>query len=271
MEYTDTVMKQFLMLIISCIVLIHAVYPQESEPAIQEYSPWTFFGGLNYIYNADGAGTTSTVGTQGLDSAPSPLVGFLGFEYRHPLPKQGVFFAPSASFFLLTYLWANDRALPAEIENRTAFVPAILLDASFLYTIQKDRFLFSFGGGPGIMLRYAFLESGVSEDETSYSGDVPAGEQVDNINSYLWSSLRWFYPMAQGNIRYQLPNGWGAGASLRLGLPIFNIWSDPDTSLADSLMILFALTITAPSGEKIHIEDPFQSTDIDQPEPDTAP
>lgn len=271
MGYTDSIVKQLLMVFISLIILTRAVYPQEAGVAAAEYSPWTFFGGLNYLYNADGSGTTSTVGTNGLDSAPSPLAGFLGFEYRHPLPKQGVYFAPSASFFLLAYLWANDRALPAEIENRTAFVPSILLDGSFLYTIKKDQFLFSLGGGPGVMLRYAFLESGVSKDEKSHSEDMPAGEQVKNINRYLWSSLRWFYPMLHGSVRYQLKNGWGAGASLRLGLPVFNIWSDPGTNIADSLMVLFALTITAPAGDKIRIENPYEREEVPVPEPETTP
>lgn len=271
MEYTEIIVKKPLLIAISLILLMHAAYPQESDTTVPEYSPWTFFGGLNYLYNADGAGTTSTVGTDGLKSAPSPLVGFLGFEYRHPVLRPGVYFSPSASFFLLAYLWANDRALPAEIENRTAFVPAILLDGSLLYTIEKDRFLFSFGGGPGVMLRYAFLESGVSESEKSYSEDMPAGEQVKHINKYLWSSLRWFYPMLQGSVRYQLANGWGAGASLRLGLPVFNIWSKPDTGIADSLMVLFALTITAPSGDKIHIENPYERTEVPPPDPETAP
>lgn len=271
MGYTSIVVKQLLMIIISLIILTRTVHSQEAAVAAPEYSPWTFFGGLNYLYNADGAGTTSTVGTNGLDSAPSPLAGFLGFEYRHPLPKQGVYFAPSASFFLLAYLWANDRALPAEIENRTAFVPSILLDGSFLYTIKKDQFLFSLGGGPGVMLRYAFLESGVSKDEKSHSEDMPAGEQVKHINRYLWSSLRWFYPMLHGSVRYQLKNGWGAGASLRLGLPVFNIWSNPGTNIADSLMVLFALTITAPAGDKIRIQNPYEREEIPVPEPENTP
>lgn len=251
-------MKRRVVIIISSIILASSLslYAQETSSGLNGYSPWTFFGGLNYIYNANGSDITEVPGMDsdgspgGLDSAPSPLVGLLGMEYRLPVWKPGVYFSPSVSLFMLSYLWADDCALPAEIENRTAFVPAILLDASFLYTIEKDRFLISLGGGPSVLLRYGFLESGVSSDEKSYESDMEAGDQVDKINEYMWSSLRWFYPMLQAGVRYRLTNGWGAGASLRAGLPIFNIWTDTDDNIADSLMIIFALTITPPAGDK---------------------
>ncbi len=216
-----------------------------AAPVSAEYSPWTFFGGLNYVYNSNGDGVTE-VGPGGLDSAPSPLVGIIGVEYRHYM-KPNLYFAPSASLFLLEYLWADGMALPAEIENRTAIVPSILLDGSFLYTFERDRFLISFGGGPAILLRYAFLDPSVDEDAVAYTGDVPAGEQVGRINGYLWGSLRWFYPMLQASAKYRLENEWGAGLSLRIGLPIFNIWSDAHVSLADSLLIIAALTFTPPA------------------------
>jgi hypothetical protein len=254
-------MKQFPAIIISLMLLTTTISAQDTGGTLRPYSPWSFFGGLNYLYNADGDGVTEVPGMNpdgspgGLDSAPSPLVGLVGAEYRLPVWKPGVYFAPSASLFMLAYLWADDRALPAEIENRTAFVPSLLLDASFLYTIETNRFLYSFGGGPALLIRYGFLESGVSSDEKSYDSDMPAGEQVEEINSWLWSSLRWFYPMVQAGVRYRLTNGWGAGASLRAGLPVFNLWADSDTGIADSLMLIFCLTITPPSGKKITVSE----------------
>lgn len=243
-------------------------------PLSAEYSRWSILGGANYIYNSDGDGVTEVPGSGedgspgGLDSAPSQLVGLLGAEYRLPI-RPNVEFAPSASLFMLRYLWANDRALPAEIENRTAFVPALLLDASFLYTIEKDRFLISLGGGPGFLLRYGFLESDVDEDETSYNGDMSAGEQVDEINSYMWSSLRWFYPMLQAGVRYRLQTGWGAGINLRAGIPIFNLWAEPDMPFQDSLMIMLTITITPPASVKLPVSEAAETAPL--PVPDAAP
>lgn len=276
MEYTNSSMKRFIVFVVGIVLLSTAMQPLVAQTTIPSYSPWTFFGGLNYIYNSDGDGVKNVPGMQpggspgGLESAPSQLVGVLGAEYRLPVWKPGVYFSPSASIFMLSYLWANDQALPAEIENRTAFVPALLLDASFLYTIEKDRFLFSFGGGPGIIARYGFLESGVSENEKSFDSDMPAGKQVEMVNSYLWSSLRWLYPMIQGGVRYRLANGWGAGANLRIGIPVFNLWSKPDVSFVDSLMILFALTITPPTGKKVSLPDTLEMP-LEASSPDDRP
>lgn len=220
-------------------------------PVQADYSPWTFFGGVNFIYNSDGSDVTEVPGMQeggvpgGLDSAPSPITGLIGLEYRREI-RERVFFSPSISLFFVEYLWANDQALPAEIENRTAFVPSLLLDASFVYTIERNRFLFSVGGGPGILLRWAFLDSGVSEDEQSYSTDMSAGDQVDHINSYMWSSLRWFYPMLHAGVRYRLETGWGGGLTLRTGIPLFNLWSSPDVPFPHALMFIACITITPP-------------------------
>ncbi len=216
-----------------------------------QYSPWSYFGGLNLIYNSDGEGVTVIPGMQpdgipgGLSSAPSPLAGFAGAEYRWPLTPV-IDFAPSASFYTVQYLFAEGRALPAEIENRTAFVPSLLLDASFLYHIEKDRFLYSFGGGPAILARYAFLESGVPADAINPGEKLNAKDQVKAVNSYFWGSLRWFYPMIQAGVRYKLETGWGAGLTVRAGIPFFNVWSQPKVPFTDSFMLLAALTITPP-------------------------
>jgi hypothetical protein len=249
MLYTERYMKKHRFFAI----LFTLTLFQLPAPA-REYSRWSGFGGLNMIYNSDGDGAVSIPGMQadgnpgGLLSAPSPLCGILGAEYRYPF-RPSIDFAPSASLFVTRYLWGNDRALPAEIENRTAYVPSILLDASFLYHFEKNRFLFSFGGGPGILVRAGFLESGVSSSAQNPGEELDAGDQVDAINGYFWESLRWFYPMLQAGVRYRLDTGWGGGFVLRAGIPIFNAWSKPTVPFADSIMIIAALTITPPTSK----------------------
>ncbi len=219
--------------------------------AAAEYSQWSFGGGLNLVWNSDGEGETpsgmGTGGTTGgLASAPSPIAGYLVAEYRQPINPQ-VDFAPSASLYFMQYLWARDRALPAENENRTAFAPTLLLDMPFLYHFNQGRFDFSFGGGPAILLRYAFLESGVSEDEKlSPSDTMTAGEQVRAINGYLWGAGRWFCPTLQASVRYKLETGWGANFTLRFGLPISNVWASPRVPPIDSFMFMASLIITPP-------------------------
>jgi len=221
-----------------------------------EYSKLSFFGGLNLIYNTDGEGVTvvpvaRTKGNPGgLSSAPSPLATFLGVEYRYPLPIQRpIDFAPSVSIYGVQYSWGNenDRPLPTEVENRTSYVGSLFLDMPFLYHIEQNRFMFSFGAGPGILARCGFLEFGVPSDAKAFKDEtLNAGQQVKAINEYFWQSGRWFYPTLQGGVRYQLATGWGAGLTLRLALPMANLWSTPKVPFNDSMMIIAALVITPP-------------------------
>jgi len=218
-----------------------------------EYSKLSFFGGFNLIYNTDGEGVTVVPGMQangnpgGLSSAPSPIATFLGAEYRYPLPIQRpIDFAPSLSIYSVQYSWGNDRPLPTEIENRTSYVGSLFLDMPFLYHIEQKRFMFSFGAGPGILARCGFLESGVPSDAKNPGETLNAGEQVKAINEYFWQSGRWFYPTLQAGVRYQLATGWGAGLTLRLALPMANLWSTPHVPFNDSMMIIAALVITPP-------------------------
>jgi hypothetical protein len=241
-----------------------------------EYSRWSVFGGFDLIYNTDGEGVTTIPGMQangdpgGYTSAPSPLATFLGTEYRYSLPIQRpIDFAPSASIYGVQYLWANDRPLPAEIENRTSYVGSIFLDMPFLYHIEKNRFMFSFGAGPGILARCGFLESGVPSDAKNPGETLNAGEQVKAINEYFWQSGRWFYPTLQTGVRYQLDTGWGAGLTLRLALPMANLWSTPKVPFNDSMMIIAALVITPPVRKPATAAD-APSADA-TPAADTAP
>lgn len=238
-----------------------AVVPGDSEPSpavstesLPSWSRWSAFGGLNFVYNSDGEGVSIIAQPQsdgtsgGLLSAPSPLTGFFGAAYRYPISPRAAF-APSLSVFTVRYLWdeSTGRALPAEIENRTALVPTILLDFPVLWTVPADRFLFSLGGGLAIAVRYGFLDSGVNPDEIRAYETLTAAGQVAEVNKYLWGSCRWLYPTAQAGVRYQLDTGWGAGFVVRAGIPVFNLWSKPALPFMDSFMLMAALEITPPA------------------------
>lgn len=254
-------------------VLITVILAITVAGAGAEYSPWSFGGGLNLIYNSDGAGVTTIPGAVGikpggLSSAPSPISGYITAEYRLAL-GDSVAFAPSASLYFLQYLWddGTQRALPAEIENRTAFVPNLFIDLPFLYHFRKNRFDFAFGGGPAFIIRYGFLDSGVSAGEI-YEGyeTLTAGEQVSAINSYLWNYGRWFCPTIQAGFRYELENGWGAGLTLRLGIPVSNLWSSPAVPFVDSMMIMASLVVIPPLDVPKSIESiPTDSSTVSVP------
>lgn len=221
-------------------------------PLCADYSPWTFFGGLNLIYNADDDDISEVPGMNpdgtpgGLSSAPSPLPAFIGFNYAFTLTPL-VSITPSFSIWTSQYAFAKDRALPVEIENRTAYVPSIFIDVPVFFTFNKKSFDWYGGLGPAILCRWGFLEMGIPKDAINLGETLTAYEQVEACNTYFWSSLRWFYPTVHAGVRYKLETGWGGGFSLRIGLPIFNLWSSPKVAFQDHLMILAALTITPPA------------------------
>jgi len=221
-------------------------------PVSAEYSPWSFFGGLNLIYNSDDEGITEVPGMNadgtpgGLSSAPSPLPAFAGAEYRFS-PLKRLVIAPSVSLWTAQYAFAEGRALPTEIENRTAYVPTLYLDIPFLAYFERGSFSWTVGAGAGVAARYAFLEPGIPADAINTGEKLTAGEQVDACNSYFWDSLRWLYPSFQTGVRYRLATGWGAGLTLRAGIPVFNWWAKPEVPFSDSFMVLAALTVTPPA------------------------
>lgn len=219
-------------------------------PLHGEYSPWSILTGLNFIWNSDGSGNPKIEGMHadgtpgGLNSAPSPIAAYLGTEYRLRLNRM-LSFAPSASIYAVQYRF-EERPLPVEIEHRTAYVPSIFLDLPVIFPFSNERLSWHVGAGPSILVRWAFLESDVPADAVNTDENLTAGEQVDEINTYNWSSARWMYPTFQAGIRYELKTGWGAGLSLRIGLPMFNAWSKPEVPFFDSTMFLLSLTITPP-------------------------
>lgn len=252
-------MKQAIRSTIGAVLMIFCAFALEAE-----YSPWSAFGGLNLVINSDGEGLSSIPGMKsdgnpgGLQSAPSPIGSFFGAEYRYPL-RANVSLAPSLSLYAIQYLWANDRPLPAEVENRTAYVPSLLIDVPVLYHFTKNKFLFSFGGGTSILARFAFLEPGVGAEEQNPGEPLAAGDQVEAINAYFWDKARWLYPTLQAGVRYELETGWGGGFSLRVALPVSNLWDGGNLPFHDSLMILAAVTITPPISKKPSLPDTEQT------------
>lgn len=215
-----------------------------------DYSPLSILAGLNFIWNSDGL-SNDIEGMQndgtpgGLNSAPPPIAAYLGLEYKFAITPL-ISFAPSASLYAVQYRF-EERPLPTENENRTAYIPSIILDLPFLFPFSNNKNLDWYAGaGPAVLLRWAFLESDVPFDAMNTDETLSAGDQVAKINEYNWSSFRWMYPTFQAGIRYKLETGWGAGVSVRIALPLFNAWSKPSVPFFDSTMILLSLTITPP-------------------------
>ncbi|MBQ7158285.1 MAG: hypothetical protein IJS09_02510 [Treponema sp.] len=183
---------------------------QEKDVAIKKHS---------FLFSAGPALMISTDSTK--KSAPSPItfcVGAGGTLFQN----MPISFQPRLSFFVNYYLWDGDNARPAEIENRTAIALSFLLDLNAVKIIRYKNHTFQAGGGLGVLARFGILSNGVdangsgSNENTSVSNN----DDVSSINSWFWSSAHFLYPDIMFCWLYNLPNGWKAGVSANVYVPV---------------------------------------------------
>lgn len=184
---------------------------------------WCLSGGVQIMLNTDD-----------YNSDPSPIVPTAAILARIPL-KNNWELAPMVNMYITRYLWANERALPAALENRTALVPTILLDVPAVYRINAGRVNFDLGAGLAFCIRAAFAESVLPDEEKS---------SVKSINKYLWEQGRFLYPSFRAGITLPLENGVEPGLLFRAFVPVFNFWATPKVPFHDSMMLSFSLTLS---------------------------
>ena len=131
-----------------------------------------------------------------------------------------VSFEPRLTFFTNYYLWDGEAAHPAEVENRTATVLSFLVDMDTVKIFRRGKNEFHIGGGVSVLARVAMLSGGVDSDDAGGTDTSTAGDDVSSISSYFWSDLRFLYPNITGCWLYALPNGWKAGASASVYVPL---------------------------------------------------
>lgn len=163
-------------------------------------------------------GINITVNTESaLKSAPSPTAFALAFGGIWP-NKAFLSFQPRLAFWWSYYLWDGKNALPAEIENRTAFVLNFMLDFPAAATFRFQKFQVEAGAGLGILARAAMLAGGVGEGDTGASGS--AGGDKSEIQKWFWSNARFLYPEIFAAWEWNFTDRIAAGFELRYYLPI---------------------------------------------------
>lgn len=201
--------------------------PQEKDYSSKWYN---LFGGtftpaksgkefLSQISPFVNIGVNITVNTESsLKSAPSPTAFNLSFGGIWP-NKAFLSFQPRLSFWWSYYLWDGQNALPAEIENRTAFVLNFMMDFPAVTTFRFEKCQLEAGLGLGLLARAALLANGVSDGDTGASGS--AGGDKTEIQKYFWSNLRFLHPELfvawEGKLTERIAAGFEARWYLPLG------------------------------------------------------
>lgn len=163
-------------------------------------------------------GANITINTESkLKSAPSPTAFALSFGGIWP-NKAFMSFQPRLSFWTSYYLWDGKNALPAEVENRTAFVLNFMVDLPAVATFRTKQWQAEAGMGLGVLARAALLANGVSEGDSGTTGS--AGGDKDEIQKWFWSSGRFLYLEFLGGWEWNFTERIAAGFELRYYLPI---------------------------------------------------
>ncbi len=221
----------FLVCIFACGTV--PVFGQDGNTAGTEKRGSVFLTlGLHGILNLDKS-TRSGV----LNSAPSPILGSAGAGWTIPVLPY-LTFVPQASFYMNYYLLTeNGRALPAEIEQRTAIVPTILIDLPVFYRFRFASSDLSLGAGLSVPIRFAFAAQGVPSEDRA---------DVKKINEYLWGGMRFLYPSFHISYDYFLAGGLGIGAGLKLYIPVINFDDKSSPGFAAAGMMAITVRLTLP-------------------------
>ena len=172
-----------------------------------------------------------------LVSAPSPIVYPISIGFLWP-DRSTFAIQPTLSFFMMQHLLYEDKALPAEIENRTTTTLSFMLNIPVVFSLFLDNSQFQFTAGPGILMRFGLLSPGVKEEDSGWSGS--AGSDVEKINEYFWNDMRWFYVSAGGSWLYNLTPQLRAGPTINVYLPVGGLISDQS---AQSMIISAGIKI----------------------------
>lgn len=184
-------------------------YSQSLSPQSDKKLGEIFFTtGINTVFNVDGWKVRKSPEDPMAVSAPSPIIFTLGVGCNF-IFKESFAFAPALFFFGNYYLWADERAYPAEIEHRTSLALNFLLDLPFAYYFRWKDFYFSAGVGLAFNIRIAALAQG-----------VPDGDKDDakKIQKFFWSDMNFLYPSLQLNCDFITSHGMSAGVGVRLYL-----------------------------------------------------
>ncbi len=160
-----------------------------------------------------------------LVSAPSPIVYPISVGFIWP-DSTVLSVQPTISFFMMQHLYYDDRALPAEIENRTTTTLSFLLNIPAVYSIFLEKSRFQITAGLGIFMRFGIRAHGVKDSDSGWSGS--AGEDVSLINDYFWKQPRWFYLTAGGSWLYDLTPQLRAGPVINISIPVGGLIVDKD-------------------------------------------
>jgi len=161
---------------------------------------------------------------------PSPILPSFGAAAS--IQINGMFWLELTEDLYFThyaYNYTLNRAVPAAIENRSAFVFGFLTGIHALgrFPLGNNVDLRAFGG-PAADLRIIALASNLHPDDFSGKPETDAQIQTDSIHEYFWSKGRWFMPVAGMGVDFAINEKFLLGFDIRAWFPIYRLFNDED-------------------------------------------
>ena len=158
-----------------------------------------------------------------LESAPSPIIYPISVGVLWPADSM-IAVQPVISFFMMNHLYYEDKALPAEIENRTTTTLSFMLNIPAVYSIYLEQSRFQITAGLGVFMRFGLLSPGVKDSDSGWTGT--AGGDVKKINEWFWKNARWLYLTVGGSWLYNLTPQLKAGPVINCYIPVGGLIKD---------------------------------------------
>ncbi len=196
-----------------CGVLFFAVFPMNAEDLWDRFS-WSAGGSILYFPEDNGnAGDPAPV-------LPAPRAA-LAFQLKGPLWVE---LSEDLYFTHYAYSPALGRAVPAAIENRSAFVFGFFTGIQALGCFSlSDSVNVRVYGGPAMDFRAVTLAGNLHPDDFSGDPESDAQIQTDAIREYFWSKGRWFMPVVGAGMDFAVTEKFFLGFDLRVWFPMYRL------------------------------------------------
>jgi hypothetical protein len=166
----------------------------------------------------------------GREGDPMPVLPSPGAALAYPIWGP-VYAELTLDLYFTNYRYsaALGRAVPAAIENRSAFVFGSLLGIQAVGRFPlSQRFTVRAYGGPAADLRIITLAADLNPRDTTGGLDTNARLQTDAVQEYFWGKGRWFLPVIGAGLDYTINEKFLLGLDFRTWFPLYRAWSGED-------------------------------------------
>jgi hypothetical protein len=162
--------------------------------------------------------------------APTPILpspgASLAYRFWGPLSAEA---SLDLYFTHYGYDFELDRAIPVEIENRSAFVLGPILGFSLTGRVPLgERFGLRLSGGLAMDLRIVTLAFDLNEADLVEDDPRGAPMQTNAARDYFWAQGRWLLPVLGAGFDTALNEKFTLGLDFRLWFPLYRLWSGED-------------------------------------------